>query len=667
MTKDKDETSVSSTNKKKESDAKPPSTLQLLSLAKPEFGGIFIAMVFMVLSEASTLIQPLILADAYDTVIDSTIDSSAKMAKVNRIVIIVLIIHFGGMLGQFLRSILLTAAGERVVARLRIQLYRKILKQDITFFDETNSGELASRLGSDTTLVQQATTRSIPEVILVVVKMIVCIVLMFWISPSLAGLALALTSVVFAVSAPFGKWLSDYSKRYQNALGEAQSKSTEALGAIRTVQSFASEEREINRYSDYVGDPSMFPVWWPSKKYRKPDPNGRVFSGDSTYKVGVYKGVVNSGFFTFVFGGGFGALNITLWYGFKLVIDGHITLGALTAFNSYVFQIGMGLGQSSAAIAQAIEAKGASTRIFELMSRVPSIPTPIDEDADLETKEGKKKKGHMNANSSNDLELGQTNSQFVSNKPELTGELELSNVSFSYPSRPNLPVLRNVNLTIPTNTTAAFVGSSGAGKSTIVSLLQRFYDVSDGKIKIDGHDIRELDLKYLRQQIGYVQQEPQLFGLSIRENVCYGVERDVLDDELETVCREANAHDFISKWPDKYETLVGERGVKLSGGQKQRLAIARALLVNPRILLLDEATSALDSESEHLVQEAINKAVVGRTVVIVAHRLSTIRNSEQIVVLDDHEIVDVGRHEELLGRCQKYQELIKRQTQGQTE
>jgi len=197
----------------------------------------------------------------------------------------------------------------------------------------------------------------------------------------------------------------------------------------------------------------------------------------------------------------------------------------------------MGLGQSSAAIAQAIEAKGASTRIFELMSRVPSIPTPIDEDADLETKEGKKKKGHMNANSSNDLELGQTNSQFVSNKPELTGELELSNVSFSYPSRPNLPVLRNVNLTIPTNTTAAFVGSSGAGKSTIVSLLQRFYDVSDGKIKIDGHDIRELDLKYLRQQIGYVQQEPQLFGLSIRENVCYGVERDVLDDELETVCR----------------------------------------------------------------------------------------------------------------------------------
>merc|ERR1712013_98282 len=195
------------------------------------------------------------------------------------------------------------------------------------------------------------------------------------------------------------------------------------------------------------------------------------------------------------------------------------------------------------------------------------------------------------------------------------------------------------------------------GKSTVVAILQRFYDVVDGSVLIDGNDIRGLNLKWLRRNIGYVQQEPQLFGLTVRENVCYGIDRKVDDEELVQVCKEANAHDFISQWPDGYDTLVGERGVKLSGGQKQRIAIARALVTKPLILLLDEATSALDSESEHLVQEAIERAVNGRTVIVVAHRLSTIQNASQIVVLDNHEIVDIGTHYELLKRCQKYQEL----------
>jgi len=195
-----------------------------------------------------------------------------------------------------------------------------------------------------------------------------------------------------------------------------------------------------------------------------------------------------------------------------------------------------------------------------------------------------------------------------------------------------------------------------------VSLLLRFYDIIDGQILIDGHSIQDLDLKWLRQHIGYVQQEPQLFGLSIRENLLYGVEREVSQEEIEKACQDANAHDFIVSWPNGYETLVGERGVKLSGGQKQRISIARALLTNCRILLLDEATSALDAESEHLVQEAIDKAVMGRTVVIVAHRLSTIRRANQIVVMSDHKIVDVGSHQKLLASCGKYQELIKRQS-----
>jgi ABC-type multidrug transport system fused ATPase/permease subunit len=200
------------------------------------------------------------------------------------------------------------------------------------------------------------------------------------------------------------------------------------------------------------------------------------------------------------------------------------------------------------------------------------------------------------------------------------------------------------------------------GKTTVIGLLQRFYDVSAGSVTLDGHDIRHLDMKWLRSQMAYVQQEPQLFGLTIRENIMYGAHReDVTQEEIEMAAKEANAHQFISQFPDGYNTLVGERGIQLSGGQKQRIAIARALLPKPRLLLLDEATSALDSESEHLVQEAIDKAVIGRTVIIVAHRLSTVQRADKIVVIDDRQIVDVGSHAELLARCSKYQDLIKRQ------
>merc|ERR1712176_152041 len=232
---------------------------------------------------------------------------------------------------------------------------------------------------------------------------------------------------------------------------------------------------------------------------------------------------------------------------------------------------------------------------------------------------------------------------------------------FHFPSRPNEIVLNNVSLKIPKGSTTALVGSSGAGKSTIVSLLQRFYDVDEGAITIDGHILEQLDLQWLRSNIGYVQQEPQLFGLTVKENILYGVHREVTQEEIEQAAKDAHAHEFIKDWPEGYETLVGERGVKLSGGQKQRVAIARALLTNCRILLLDEATSALDAESEHLVQQAIDKAVVGRTVIVVAHRLSTIKNADQIVVMDNRKIVDVGTHTELLSGCKRYQDLIKRQ------
>lgn len=613
------------TSSSKENDGPPVSSTSSLTkiflMAKPELHMLVVAFVLMVGAEATGLIVPLILANAYDTLVDEDIPDEERMQDINYYMTVVILVFAAGIVAGWLRASILGVIGERMVARLRYQLYGSILKQEIGFFDEHKSGELVSRLGSDTTLLQMVLSQSLPEFILGVIKVIVTVSLMFYISTTLAGVSFGSVILTFMVAMPLGLLLGRLSKAYQDVLGEAQTHSTEAFGSMRTVQAFAAEDKELNRFGTRIGDPDLCPFWWP-----KPE--------RSTYRFGFFKSLTTAGFFTFIFGAGFGFLYVSLWYGFYLVIEQEITLGDLTAFQSYIFTIGFGLGQTAGHLSKVLEGLGASGRIFYLLERVPAIPKPPKDDGNIPNL-----------------------------KPEsMEGSIEFQDVTFAYPSRPDIEVLNGFSLKIPPNTTTALVGSSGAGKSTVVSLLQRFYDVNNGSISIDGIDLCELDLKWLRQHIGYVQQEPQLFGLTVRENLLYGVDRDITQEEIEQACRDANAHDFICSWPNGYETLVGERGVKLSGGQKQRVAIARALLTKCRILLLDEATSALDAESEHLVQEAINKAVVGRTVIVVAHRLSTIQRANQIVVLDDHKIVDVGSHANLLGNCKKYQDLIKRQS-----
>ena len=601
-----------------------PSLMRLLKLAMPEMAMLIISFIFVLGSEAANMVTPLIVANAYDALINPTIpDNAQRMSEINHWMMIAVIVTIVGILAGFLRATIQGVIGERVVARLRCKLYEQILRQEIAFFDEHKSGELVSRLGSDTTLLQTVVSTSLPEVLTQLVKAVAGLFLMFYISPKLAGLALGGVSIIFVICLPTGQLMGSLSKAYQDVLGSAQNHSTEAIGSMRTVQAFAAERKEILRYAGKIGDPDNIPLWWPPK-----DPT-------TTYRVGFFKAIVNAGFFSFVFGAGFGFLNVTLWYGFYLVLEGEVSLGQLTAFNSYIISIGFAMGQCAQSIAKVYEGLGAGGRVFYLLDRVPLIPEPPS--SPEERKEAV--------------------------KPDaMVGDIVFENVSFSYPSRPGQLVLDGVSLTIPSNTTTALVGSSGAGKSTVVSLLQRFYDINQGRITVDGHDLKSLDLTWLRQHVGYVQQEPHLFGLTIRENMLYGVDRDVSQEELEAAAIDAHAHDFIKEMTDGYDTLVGERGVQLSGGQRQRVAIARALLTNCRILLLDEATSALDAESEHLVQRAIEKVVVGRTVIIVAHRLSTIRQADQIVVMDNHRVVDVGVHDALMTKCSKYHDLIKRQS-----
>jgi len=631
-----DSTAASETKKKstaskkeKEFETETPSLLRFVLLARPELPALLTSLFLVLAADGVNLVVPIVIARAYDALVSPVFDEDERGNIINQTMILVLVLTAVGSILGWIRGFLQGLIGERVVARMRLQLYRSVLFQDISFFDEHKSGEIVSRLGSDATLLQASLSTSVPEVLSGMSKAIVCVILMFYLSVRLTSVTLGGVVLISGLSVPLGKALGDLSRRYQDALGVAQTRSTETIGSMRTVQSFVAEEKEFGRFADAIGDPDKGNILI----YPKGTEGGEDGRGN-TLQVGFSKATVTSTFFTLMFGGGVIVLYLSLWYGFHLVNGGWMSIGDLTAFQSYVFQVAFAIGQAAGNIAKLIEGIGASGRMLYLINRTPAIP-----------------------------KLDAEKEPFVPNE-RMRGDIEFNNVSFAYASRPDNTVLKDYSLTIPANTTTALVGSSGGGKSTVVSLLQRFYDISGGSITIDGHEITDLDLSWLRSNIGFVQQEPHLFGLTVRDNLLYGVNREVSQKELESVCRDANCLDFIESWPEHFETMVGEKGVKLSGGQKQRISIARALLTDCRILLLDEATSALDAESEHLVQSAIENLMLrsSRTVIIVAHRLSTVQKADQIVVMHDHKIAGVGSHQKLLEENSRYKDLIKRQS-----
>lgn len=506
--------------------------------------------------------------------------------EANQIALGLIVILFLQSFFSFFRLSLFVNFTENTLANLRLALYTNLVKLPMTFFSQKRVGELNSRISADITQIQDTLTTTIAEFLRQFILIIGGIILLATESFKLTLLMLSVVPLVAIAAVVFGRFIRKYSKKVQDQVAESQVIVEETMQGISIVKAFANEWYEIARYKGKISEVVKLAI-----------------------KGGKYRGY----FASFIIFCLFGAIVAVVWYGVRLSIAGEMSVGQLISFVLYSTFVGASFGGIAELYAQIQKAIGATERVFELLDESPE----------------------------------KINSDLNKNQEKIKGNVAFKNVAFSYPTRQEIQVLKDVNFSAEFGQKIAIVGPSGAGKSTISSLLLRFYDITSGEISVDGKNIYDYDLENLRDNMSIVPQDVILFGGTIRENIAYG-KPDATDEEIIQAAKQANAFNFVDSFPEKFETLVGERGVKLSGGQRQRIAIARALLKNPSILILDEATSSLDSESEKLVQEALEVLMEGRTSIIIAHRLSTIRNADKILVLDNGKISEEGTHQELI-------------------
>ena len=519
--------------------------------------------------------------------------SNKLISNINEIAIALLVLFALQAIFSYFRIVLFVNVTEKTLAVIRQETYAHLIKLPMNFFSKRRVGELNSRIASDISLLQETFTTDLAEFIRQILIVIGGIAFLSFTSVKLTLFMLAIIPAMMLAAVFFGKYIKRFSKQVQEKVAESNTIIEETLQGISNVKAFTNEFFEINRYTKKTNEVMNI-----------------------AKKGGRYRGA----FASFIIFCLFGSIVAVIWYGVLMINSNELSIGELFTFILYSVFIGASVGGMADIYAKLQKAIGATEHLMDILD---------EEKEDI--------------NSTYDAEA-------------VRGQIQFKDLSFAYPNRADVQVLKNLNFTVKQGQNIALVGPSGAGKTTLTSILFGFYKIEEGQITIDNKNIEDYDLHFLRKQIAIVPQDVLLFGGTIKENIAYG-KLDANDEEIEEAAQKANALNFINDFPEKMDTLVGERGIQLSGGQRQRIAIARALLKNPSILILDEATSALDSESEKLVQEAMDILMKGRTSIVIAHRLSTIKNADCILVLENGQIIEQGTHQELTGNGGLYSQL----------
>lgn len=596
--------------------------LALFAYIKPFRAKFILSLVFIALSAFSTMIFPFLLGKMIDAAAPGAqvnlpqtnvgadfigLNLKTVQWSLNTILLLLFLQLSVQTIFSFMRIYLLTEVGEKSLANIRVDLYGKLLSQSMGFFSEQRVGELSNRLSSDLSQIQDAISFTLAEFLRGIFTLVIGLSFIFWINTKLALVMLAVVPLIAVVAVVFGVRIRKMARKAQDQLAESGTIVQETFQGISIVKAFTSEAHEMHRYRS-----SIF---------------GVVQTAISNAR---YRGA----FVSFMIFSVFGAISFVMWYGAGLIQKGEMSAGDLTMFVIFSAFVGGTFAGFADMFSQLQKTLGATQRVRELLRAT-------GEDVALSHSEKPIEK-------------------------VLKGGVQFKNIAFSYPGRPDVQVLHNINLGAAPGEQVALVGPSGAGKSTIASLLLKFYEPTQGSIFYDDYASTQFDLTELRRQIAFVPQDVILFGGSIRENIAYG-NPEATDEEIKQAAQKANAANFIENFPEGYATIVGERGIKLSGGQRQRIAIARAILKNPAILILDEATSSLDSESEQLVQEALEYLMKGRTSFVIAHRLSTVRNADKIIVIDKGTVLEAGSHEALMAKNDGlYKRLVEMQFEWST-